>query len=240
MSRTTERSSFWLGIRDAIPLLGGYIPVGMSFGLIAVQSGFSLWESIIISTVLYAGASQFLFVAMYAAGAPLWLVISMTLLINARHLVYGPNIAPWVTNSRWWPWLMHGLTDQIFALAHTRLPEIDESQRVAWFAGAALLAWLSWILGTAIGGIAGAELIQRWPMLESVLPFALPAMFIVLLAPRFASRLWLLCLLATMFVAAACTLLAWNNAAIPLGALCGVVLFYLLKSTRVNQEMKYG
>ena len=69
------------GVRDATPLLGGYIPVAISFGLIANQAGFSSWEAIIISLVIYAGASQFLFVGMVASGAPLWLVVVMTLLI---------------------------------------------------------------------------------------------------------------------------------------------------------------
>ena len=68
------------GVRDATPLLGGYIPVAISFGLIANQAGFSSWEAIIISLVIYAGASQFLFVGMVASGAPLWLVVAMTLL----------------------------------------------------------------------------------------------------------------------------------------------------------------
>ena len=117
------------GVRDATPLLGGYIPVAISFGLIANQAGFSSWEAIIISLVIYAGASQFLFVGMVASGAPLWLVVVMTLLINARHLVYAPNLAPWLTGNRWWFWLMHGLTDQVFALAHTRLPALPPPRR---------------------------------------------------------------------------------------------------------------
>ncbi|VUD62452.1 Inner membrane protein YgaZ [Thalassocella blandensis] len=232
--------AFWKGVRDAVPLLGGYIPVGMSFGLIAVQAGFNVWIAVVMSLVIYAGASQFLFVAMLTSGAPLWLVIVMTLLINARHVVYGPNIAPWLTSSRWWPWMMHGLTDQIFALAHVRLPQMPEQERLGWFAGAALLAWISWIAGTAFGGIAGAELTQRWPMLESVLPFALPAMFLVLLTPRFTSRLWAVTLITTMLVAAILALAGIKNSAIPLGALCGALLFYVLKSTTRFEEVKYG
>lgn len=54
---------------------GGYIPVATSFGLIANQAGFSSWEAIIISLVIYAGASQFLFVGMVASGAPLGAIV---------------------------------------------------------------------------------------------------------------------------------------------------------------------
>lgn len=56
------------GAREAIPLLGGYIPVSLSFGLVATQAGFTTWEAAAISLLIYAGASQFLFVGMIAAG----------------------------------------------------------------------------------------------------------------------------------------------------------------------------
>jgi predicted branched-subunit amino acid permease len=92
------------GIRDAIPLLGAYTPVAISFGLIAIQAGFSTWEANLISVLIYAGASQFLFVGMVASGAPLWLVVVVTLLINVRHVIYASNLAPWLTRRHWWPW----------------------------------------------------------------------------------------------------------------------------------------
>ncbi|WP_163576280.1 AzlC family ABC transporter permease [Halomonas faecis] len=220
----------WLaGLREAIPLLGGYVPVAISFGLIAVQAGFSTWEALAISTLVYAGASQFLFVGMIAAGSPLWLVVVMTLLINVRHVVYAPNIAPWLSASRAWPWLMHGLTDQVFALAHTRLPQLPASQRLGWFTGAALLAWFSWIGGTALGAVAGEELTRRWPLLGEIMPFALPALFLVLLAPRFTDRRWSVALGSSIAIALLLTVNGLSNAAIPLGAACGALCFYLVK-----------
>lgn len=231
----------WLaGAREAIPLLGGYIPVAVSFGLIAVQAGFSVWEAVIISTLVYAGASQFLFVAMVASGAPLWLVVAMTLLINARHVVYGPNLAPWLPSSRWWPWLMHGLTDQIFALAHTRLPQLATAERLGWFTGAMLLAWFSWIGGTALGAIAGEELTDRWPLLGDVMPFALPTLFLVLLAPRFNSRLWSATLGTAIVVALLLKMNGLPNAAIPLAAICGALVFYAMGANTATGGRRNG
>jgi len=215
-----RKLSWVTGAREAVPLLGGYIPVAISFGLIAAQAGFNVWEAGAVSVLVYAGASQFLFVAMVASGAPLWLVVVMSLLINARHVVYGPNIAQWLPHSRWWPWLMHGLTDQIFALSHSRLPLLPENERLGWFTGAMLVAWFSWIGGTLVGVVAGAELTQRWPLLGEVMPFALPALFLVLLAPRFKSRPWSLALAAILL-----KLSGLPNAAIPIAAACGALLF---------------
>ena len=230
---TTSAPKAWLqGVKEATPLLGGYIPVAISFGLIATQAGFSQWETIFISTLIYAGASQFLFVAMFASGAPLWLIISMTLLINARHIVYGPNLAPLLPASKKSLFLMHGLTDQIFALALARLPAIPSEQRESWFSGAMLLAWFSWVGGTAAGAQMGETLIAQWPFLAKVMPFALPALFLVLLAPRFTSRQWSITLLITLACALGLKLIGWSNAAIPVAAALGTLLYYMINSLK--------
>nr|WP_300310561.1 AzlC family ABC transporter permease [Halomonas sp.] len=225
-----QSSRPWLtGMRDAIPLLGAYIPIAISFGLISVQAGFNAWETVVISTLIYAGASQFLFVGMAAGGAPLWLTVAMTLLINIRHVVYAPNIAPWLTRNRWWPWLMHGLTDQIFALAHSRLPHMPEQQRIGWYTGAAGLAWGSWVAGSALGAIAGDWMIKSWPLLSEVMPFALPSLFLVLLIPRCTSIRWVLALSVATFAALALAVFSYSNVAIPLAAALGAAAFYAIQ-----------
>lgn len=228
------------GFKDALPLMGGYVSVAVSFGVISLQSGFSVWETIAISAMIYAGASQFMFVAMVASGAPIWLVIALTLLINARHVVYGPNLAPYITKSPWWITLMHGLTDQIFAIALTRLPQIEPNQRIAWFGGASLIAWFSWVGGTALGAIMGGELIQQWPLLGEVLPFALPALFLVLLAPRFDSVTWGITLSTATIVALVVKLIGFSNAAIPLAAVCGTLLYYVVRKQEPKKREHHG
>lgn len=216
------------GVREAIPLLGGYVPVSLSFGLVATQAGFTTWEAAIISALIYAGASQFLFVGMIAAGAPLWLVVALTLLINVRHVVYGPNLAPLLPRSRHWPWLMHGLTDQVFALALTRLPQLPEAKRFAWFVGASLLAWGVWIIGTIAGASGGEAVTARWPLLGEIMPFALPALFLTMVASRFTSKRWAAATTCTVLAALGLNLAGWSNVAIPLAAACGALCFYTL------------
>ncbi|MFG6667122.1 AzlC family ABC transporter permease [Halomonas sp. HNIBRBA4712] len=217
------------GARDGIPLLGGYVPVSLSFGLVASQAGFSTWEAAVISVLIYAGASQFLFVGMVAAGSPLWLVVVLTLLINVRHVVYGPNLAALLPRSRHWPWLMHGLTDQVFALALTRLPEVDERQRFGWFLGAALMAWAVWVVGTVVGAVAGEAVTAFWPLLGEIMPFALPALFLTMTAPRFVGLRWSLALGATILIAMTLSLVGASNIAIPLAAACGALCFYAVR-----------
>ena len=230
MSSSTQRSGLKQGVLDGLPLLGGYIPVAISFGVIAVQAGFTTLEATLISVFIYAGASQFLLVAMVAAGSPSWSAVCMTMLVNVRHVVYAPNLVPYLTQSKAWPLLMHGLTDQIFAIAHTRLPQMADAEKVDWFKGVSLVAWVSWIAGTALGGIAGDSLAQKWPVLDSVMPFALPALFLVLLAPNFSNKTWSLTLLVTITAALLMALTVIKNAAIPMAALCGALTFFILTS----------
>ena len=210
-------------------MLGGYIPVALSFGLVASQAGFSTLEATAISALIYAGASQFLFVGMIATGAPLWLVVVMTLLINVRHMVYGPNLAELLPRSRHWPWLMHGLTDQVFALALTRLPQLPEIKRFSWFAGAALLAWSVWVAGTVVGATAGEAFTTRWPLLGEVMPFALPALFLTMVAPHFTDKRWAVAMGCAIVSALGLNLSGWSNVAIPLAAACGALCFYTVQ-----------
>lgn len=229
MSDTVKQQApaWQVGMRESLPLLGGYIPVAVSFGLTATQAGLSALEATIISFVIYAGASQFLFVGMIATGAPLWLIVSLTLLINLRHVVYAPPLAPWLSSRRRWAFLMHGLTDQIFAVAHARLPYTEAHRRTGWFTGAALLAWLSWSAGTLLGAVAGEWLTSRWPLLGEIMPFALPALFLVLIVPRLTSLRWSVALTVSTLAALVCTLWGQNNLAIPLAALLGMLCYYL-------------
>lgn len=239
MNAPMQKGGWRQGVIDGLPLLGGYIPVAISFGVIAIQAGFSTLEATLISVFIYAGASQFLLVAMVASGSPLWLAVCMTLLVNVRHVVYAPNLVPFLSQSKAWPYLMHGLTDQIFALAHTRLPTMNDSEKVNWFKGVSLVAWFSWILGTALGGVAGDTLTQEWPVMDNVMPFALPALFLVLLAPKFADKLWSVVLLTTSFTALIIAQSTFKNAAIPLAAITGALTFYLLHS-RIDRKQPYA
>lgn len=231
-----SQAKVWLiGAKDTMPLVGGIISVAISFGVIASKSGFNFWEAIAISFLMHAGASQFIFVTMLASGAPIYLIIFSTLLINCRHIVYGPNLAPYMSKSPWWFALMHGLTDQVFALAHNRLPKLVPKQRIAWFYGAVLTSWGSWVLGTAIGAVMGSNIMTQFPILAEALPFTLPALFIVLLAPQCNSLIWCITLIGAVCTSLLLNLVGYGNVAILLGAICGTALYYLINNVKLDK-----
>ena len=92
-----------------------------------------------------------------------------------------------------------------------------------------VLAWGVWIVGTMVGATAGETLTARWPLLGEVMPFALPALFLTMVAPRFTDKRWALALCCTIFAALMFTLYGWSNVAIPLAAACGAICFYMVK-----------
>ena len=75
--------------------------IGLSYGAIAVASGFPLWVPAALSVLVLAGASEFLFVGIVAAGGSPIAAALAGLLVNSRHLPYGLALPPGVTGRRW-------------------------------------------------------------------------------------------------------------------------------------------
>src|SRR5215510_13119084 len=107
--------------------------IGLSYGAIAVASGFPLWVPAVLSVLVLAGASEFLFVGIVAAaGSPIAAALA-GLLVNSRHLPYGLALPPGVTGRRWGRLLgTHVMNDEsvVFALAQPDLP----AKRAAYWA----------------------------------------------------------------------------------------------------------
>ncbi|MFM2476550.1 AzlC family ABC transporter permease [Celerinatantimonas sp. MCCC 1A17872] len=173
-----------LGLRDSLAIMAGYIPVSFSFGLTAQHAGLSAWMTMAVSMFVYAGASQFVLVGLVAAGAGVINTLVAVLLINVRHLFYGPSIARFFSGHKErFPLavLAYGLTDEVFASASGRLAEIEPAVRRRWFFGVALGAYSSWLLGTALGLILGQQLASGPAWLNETISFVLPALFASLL-----------------------------------------------------------
>lgn len=169
------------GLKSCLPVMIGYFPVAVTFGIAGVAAGLSPLQVILISVLVYAGASQFLLLASIKAGTPWLWVVALCSLLNARHLLYGPLL------SRFLPQGLRGrlkvaflLTDEVFATAFNRLQFVEPGRRQGWMIALGLGAWLTWIAGTAVGVYAGDGLERHYPMLSQVMRFALPALFMAL------------------------------------------------------------
>src|SRR3546814_1328322 len=138
------------GLRACLPVMIGYFPVAVTFGIAGLATGLSPLQVVLISALVYAGASQFLLLASIKAGTPWLWVVALCSLLNARHLLYGPLL------SRMLPQRLRArlkiaflLTDEVFATAFSRIGQVPPAHRDRWMTLLGLGAWLTWIAGKA-------------------------------------------------------------------------------------------
>lgn len=218
------RKRFPDGLMASLPIVLGYFPIAFSFGVAATRAGFSVLEAVALSLIIYAGASQFLALALLSSGAPV-LVAAFTLIaMNLRHVLYGPALmreagAEAGRRHAWiWAW---GLTDEVFGQA---LGALARGQRFseAYMVGLGLAAYAAWVLGTVVGAYAGGGALDGWPAVNAGLGFMLPALFLALLL-SILNRAQVPVIAVAGLVTVAGTLAASPTSGILLGMLAGAV-----------------
>ena len=221
---TGHPPSFRNGLTASLPIVLGYFPIAFSFGVAATRAGFTELEAAALSLVIYAGASQFLALALLSSGAPVLISAFTLIAMNLRHVLYGPSLmreagkdAP--TRYAWaWAW---GLTDEVFGQA---LGALARGQRFSerWMFGLGLGAYAAWVSGTVVGALAGGGALDGWPALNAGLGFMLPALFLALLLSILSSRqLPVIAIAAAVTVAGTWAMSATSG--ILLGMLAGAV-----------------
>jgi 4-azaleucine resistance transporter AzlC len=175
--------SFRDGLIASLPIVLGYFPIAFSFGVAATRAGFAPVEAFALSLVIYAGASQFLALALLTSGAPA-LVSAFTLIaMNLRHVLYGPALmkAAGRGASTRHAWARaFGLTDEVFGQALGALARGKRFSETFMF-GLGIGAYASWLGGTLTGAVAGGGALDGWPAVSAGLGFMLPALFLALL-----------------------------------------------------------
>jgi 4-azaleucine resistance transporter AzlC len=170
VDRSTARSVLVVCAADGI--------VGFAFGAIAVGAGLPLWFPVLLSIVVFAGASQFLLVGVIASGGSLVAAVAAGVLVNARLLPLGVAVGDAVGRGRWRTLLgSHLLTDENAAFAV--VARTPERRRAAfWLCGVAL--FVCWNVGVAAGAVIGAAI----PDTDALgLDAAFPAVLLALVAP---------------------------------------------------------
>lgn len=169
-------------LRASLPVGLGYLPVGIAFGVLAVEAGLPVWLALAMSVFVYAGALQFAAIPMLAGGAGLLTVGLTALLINLRHLLYAlPLLRDLPRRRAARLYTLAALTDETYSLA-TAMPSADRARMLLPVA-AVNQAW--WVLGTLIGALLGPAIGSRVPNLD----FALPCLFLILAIEQYrASR----------------------------------------------------
>lgn len=173
------------GVQASLPIAMGYLPVAVAFGIAARSTGLTGPQSVLMSMFVYAGASQFALVGLLGAGATPLMAGLTALVLNVRHVFYGPVLAPLLPrmSSGWQALLAFGLTDEVFAAAAARLATVPSADRRGWLWGLSSGAYATWVGGTWLGTTGGGAIVSAAPRVGAALAFSLPVLFLVLLLP---------------------------------------------------------
>ena len=179
--KRTAQQEFWLGVRDECPLIFGIIPFGLVFGVLGIESGMSSVQTILLSSILFGGASQVVFVQLWGAGVPALIVSGSVCVINVRHVLYSASMAPYLRHLPigWRLLLGYLLTDEAYAVSirHFANGHHRAFQHFHLLGSGALL-WTSWQAATVFGVVVGETIPQAWS-----LSFTMPLTFIAIIAP---------------------------------------------------------
>lgn len=170
------RQAFQKAFPYTIPVLTGYLFIGIAFGVMYAEKGYSFLWAMLMSVMVYAGSGQYLAVNFFVPGISFVQVIFLTFMVNVRHVFYGISLVERfnkIGKSRWY--MIFALTDETYSLlCTTKIPKgVDESK---FLLAISILDHFYWVLGSVIGAIAGTLL----PISSEGIDFAMTALFVVI------------------------------------------------------------
>lgn len=227
------------GVKRSLPVIIGMVPSAMAFGILAKTAGLTAWESLFMSAVVFAGASQFAALNMLMIGASVADILVTTALLNARHIMMGSSISQRMErgmNPAAKGALFFFLTDESFSLASLQEAE-TVSPGFLW--GVQLPIYLTWNVLTVCGYL-GTSFLPR--DLQSSMGVAIYALFVAIIIP--AARRSRAALVVTLSAMALSALFKWLPLFTPLNrgvaiiisagaaAVAGALLFPAAKEAR--------
>lgn len=158
MTENEQYKTVPYAFRASLPVMAGYIVLGMGFGILMESHGWAWYWACLMSLSIYAGSMQYVGIDLLSAGANLLTFALMTLVVNARHLFYGLTmLTKYKDVGKAKPYLIFALTDETFSLVCAAdLPEGVNRNRYYLFVS--MFNQFYWVLGTLMGAVLGAVL----------------------------------------------------------------------------------
>lgn len=159
----------------SVPVMSGYLVLGMGFGIILRSKGFGVLWALAMSGFIYAGSLQYVGINLICGGASLISVALTSLMVNARHLFYGISmINKYRGAGRKKPYMIFALTDETYSLVCGDVPGIEPERYHDYCFFVSVFDHFYWIAGSLIGSLLGNII----PFDTTGIDFALTALFI--------------------------------------------------------------
>ncbi|MEM1384302.1 MAG: AzlC family ABC transporter permease [Pseudomonadota bacterium] len=176
------------GATAALQVVVAVIPFGMIFGVVATEAGLNLWQTMAMTVIVIAGASQFVALEFLTDGAPAAIAVLAGSIVNLRMAMYSATLATYWTGvpMRWRLPAAFVLHDQSFALSIARqraFPAESVSDRLGYFLGVGVLTSSVWVVATYAGASLGSQIPAEWGV-----EFAVPVTFLAIAVPLIRTR----------------------------------------------------
>lgn len=174
--RRQARSELSYALPKTIPVMVGYLVLGMAYGILMKVNGFGIGWTAAMSIFVYAGSLQYVGITFLAAGVHPAYALIMGLMINARHLFYGISmLGRYQGTGKVKPYLIFALTDETFSVVCNEEPPEGLSREMVFF-WISFLDQLYWIAGSLAGAVLGTMISFDTTGMD----FALTALFVVI------------------------------------------------------------
>ena len=228
----SRRQEFWSGVRQELPLQLGVAPFGLVFGVLGLAAGLTPLQTILMSSIVFGGASQVVFAQLWGS-VPGPVVGASVSVINLRHMLYSASMAPYLRALplRWRIPLAYLLTDEAYAVTINRLRHAPQGPYQHYhLLGTGMLLWVCWQITTIIGVVFGATIPPEWS-----LEFAIPLTFIAVVVPILRRRADFVACATAGVISVAGQSLPWKSWII-LAALGGILAGWLSLRASAQKE----
>lgn len=170
MRTLTARKAFL----KSLPVMGGYVVLGMGFGILAHNAGYGMPWVLAMSLLIYAGSMQYVGIGLLQGGASVLITAVTTVMVNARHLFYSISmISRYKDTGKYKPYLIFALTDETYSLlCDGKAPEGTDPDLFCFLVSLFNHCW--WVTGSLAGALLGGVL----PFSTAGIEFSMTALFI--------------------------------------------------------------
>ena len=161
----SPRERFFAGVRAQAPPLVGIVPFGLVTGVASIAAGLTPLETLAMSIACFSGIVQLVSVQLYAAGAPLAVILATAVVLSLRLVMYSVGLTPWLGSLplRWKLAVAYVLTDNAYALAVVDFRHHPDRGNKHWFLiGTGAISWIVWQVSVLVGIFVGAQVPASW------------------------------------------------------------------------------
>jgi 4-azaleucine resistance transporter AzlC len=181
--KTVNHSLVKTAFVKSLPVMAGYIVLGIGFGILLNEAGFGPLWALLCSLLVFAGSMQFVGVSLISGGASVLVTAMTTLMVNARHIFYSVSMYDtYKTAGKRKPLLIFTLTDETYSLLCDGSAPADcdpHQYRLL----VSLFNYFYWVLGSFLGGLLG----QIIPFDTTGIDFSMTALFVTVFVEQWTS-----------------------------------------------------